>query len=385
MAPPKDHWKVCYFIVLLHGIGFLMPYNLLVTIAGSYYVGDKLSDHNSTGDIVFKSTYALNFYNYFNIFSEVPMVIVMFINLIVRLKGDLLNRISIMILIIAGCILFTMVWIFIDTNSWKSGFFWMTMGSFIIFNGAGGVYQNSMFGVAAILPSSFTNALVFGNSICGTFIAIINIITIAASNNVNVSTTAYFIITLAVILICFFSIPVLKKLPFYKYYEDLAKNADGKDSEKLNAAALLFIPFFCFCNFRPNRRTWNVWFENELWYIIGTLVLAITSGYFSSLIMMYAPKRVDVSKSHIAGMLSALFLMSGIACGGAFTFLITSFIEDWGPLQSGSKVFNGTACISFFCTWNYVETVDIIETKQDAKVGTAIGSRFHLLGKAAEK
>ena len=54
-----------------------------------------------------------------------------------------------------------------------------------------------------------------------------------------------------------------------------------------------FIPFFMYCNFNPDSRTFPVFISNDVVYVIGGIIFAFTSGYFSSLCMMYAPRYVD--------------------------------------------------------------------------------------------
>ena len=51
----------------------------------------------------------------------------------------------------------------------------------------------------------------------------------------------------------------------------------------------LFIPFFMFCNFNPEFRSLPVLILNDYVYIFGGILLAFTSGYYSSLTMMFAP------------------------------------------------------------------------------------------------
>uniref|UniRef100_A0A0N4ZTI5 Nucleoside transporter n=1 Tax=Parastrongyloides trichosuri TaxID=131310 RepID=A0A0N4ZTI5_PARTI len=430
LSPPKDTYNAVFLIMLLHGIGVLLPWNMLTTIAPSYYVNYKLTNYYENGTISYQPSVATNFLSYLGIAAQVPNLLLSLINLFLRIKGDLTKRVLWSIFFLGAGVVFTIVFIFIDTSSWIIGFFWMSMVSFVVINGAGGMYQNSVYGIAAVLPMKFTNAVILGNNICGTFIAIINIITIAGSNNVKIAATAYFVVSLAVVIICFLSIAFLKKLNFYKYYDELAKNSTiNKEGEielapvQLNMATyievfkkgwqqminvflvffvtltiyptilndivptkyhdndwnffiskkyfspitcflifnffasagnliagyipikykrlisipiilrLLFIPFFVFCNFRPDRRTWSVVFNNEWWYIIGNIIMAFSSGYFSSLSMMYAPQTVENSKSHIAGMMAAFFLMGGICAGVGFTFFITYFTESLGSLS----------------------------------------------------
>lgn len=54
----------------------------------------------------------------------------------------------------------------------------------------------------------------------------------------------------------------------------------------------LLIPFFLFCRFEVENkeRTFPILIDNDYIYIVGGIVLAFTSGYYSSLTMMYGPK-----------------------------------------------------------------------------------------------
>jgi len=87
---------------------------------------------------------------------------------------------------------------------------------------------------------------------------------------------------------------------------------------------VLFIPFFLFCNYSTatGGRVITVLFQSEYLFITMLALMSFTHGYFSSLGMMYAPRATsDQSSTRFAGMMSAFFLVLGIACGVAFTFL----------------------------------------------------------------
>ncbi|KAG0711807.1 Equilibrative nucleoside transporter 1 [Chionoecetes opilio] len=76
---------------------------------------------------------------------------------------------------------------------------------------ANGIYQNTVYGMAARLPSSYTGAVVLGSNISGTFTAIINIMAIAMAPNTRTSAIYYFITALFVLLACFdtyFALPL---------------------------------------------------------------------------------------------------------------------------------------------------------------------------------
>lgn len=95
-------------------------------------------------------------------------------------SGSLTKRIVVCICIIIIIFIITAIFAMIDTSNWDgSAFFAITMVSIAILNSATGVYQNCVFGVAAAFPFSYTNAVIMGNNLSGTWTAIILIITIA--------------------------------------------------------------------------------------------------------------------------------------------------------------------------------------------------------------
>ncbi|CAI2352408.1 unnamed protein product [Caenorhabditis sp. 36 PRJEB53466] len=94
-------------------------------------------------------------------------------------------------------------------------------------------------------------------------------------------------------------------------------------------ARLLFIPFFMFGNYLPDSRRLPVWYSNEWIFFFGNTIMAFTSGYFSSLGMMYSPRVCPPEYSKLAGQVSALFLVFGIAAGVAFTPVITAMVNSF--------------------------------------------------------
>ncbi|CAD6199702.1 unnamed protein product [Caenorhabditis auriculariae] len=92
----------------------------------------------------------------------------------------------------------------------------------------------------------------------------------------------------------------------------------------------LFIPFFMFCNYRPDgQRKWPVFFESEWWFTFGCSVMALTCGYFSSLALIYTPSGVPSSYQKLSGMLASIFLMLGILCGVASTPIAAWMVKTW--------------------------------------------------------
>lgn len=95
----------------------------------------------------------------------------------------------------------------------------------------------------------------------------------------------------------------------------------------MTVARIIFIPFFLFCNAKPDKRTWTVLFPHDWTYSIGVTLLALTSGYAGSLAIIYAPVSVsDSSNASTAGMMASFSLMIGILAGILFANLLTYII-----------------------------------------------------------
>ncbi|VDM25168.1 unnamed protein product [Toxocara canis] len=405
--PPTDKNHLVYLIMMLHGVGTLMPWNMFITIAPAYFVNYKLLEIDETGT-KHSTAYSRNFFSYLGICSQLPCLLMNLINIFVEAKGGLVRRIAAALIVVGVICVITIVLVLVDTSKMVTTFFFITMLTVIILNGANGIYQNSIFGLVSAFPQEFTNAIVLGNNLCGTFVSLISIFTLIVSDTIQVAALGYFSIALLTVAACFVSFFLLPKLDFYGYYHKRASedekeiNLDGaeKDNEgkmqlyvvyafnplslssltKLflcvqkrnftfqvwmqclnvflvffvtltifpaimaevrvyrengvynffipeflftpittfllfNALAmigstvanfvqwptprflfvpvslrLLLIPLMMFCNYRPQRRSWPVYFTSEYVYIIFGLLMSFTSGYFSSLGMMYAPK-----------------------------------------------------------------------------------------------
>lgn len=84
---------------------------------------------------------------------------------------------------------------------------------------------------------------------------------------------------------------------------------------------VLFIPLFLFCNYQPKKynRSLPVLVTNDWMYWFIGVSMSISSGYLSSLAMMYAPTTVEPQYSGIAGMFAAACLITGIFVGICFS------------------------------------------------------------------
>ncbi|CAH1404268.1 unnamed protein product [Nezara viridula] len=385
--PPSDRYNIVYLIMFLHGMGTLLPWNMFIN-AKSYFVDYKLS-YNYTG---VETEYAANFLPYLGIAAQGPSLIFNWLNVFVRMGGKLSTRIVWSIVVEMLIFVVTAALAMIDSKDWPAIFYYVTMLSVVLLNMANGIYQNTIYGMAAKLPPKYTGAIILGANVSGTFSSLISIASLIIAPNAKTAAIYYFITALFVLSLCFDTYFALPLNRFYKYNELMhqkeiqkkTKDTVSSPNDKANIPHLkvlsknypqlfnIFFIFFvslalfpsvqsdikrsddnffindkfyvevmCFLTFNVSAmlgsyiatffqwplkvdRTLQVYITNDFVYLAIGISMAFTSGYFSSLAMMYNPGCVDSEHSHIAGMYGAASLVTGICFG-----LIASMVFPW--------------------------------------------------------
>lgn len=411
ISPPYDKYKLVFLTFLLHGLGTLMPWNMFIT-AKSYFVDFKL-DESYTGT---KSEYATNFLAYVGFAAQIPNVFFNWINIFVQMGGNLTTRIIWSILLEIILFVITVLLAMVDSSEWPGLFFWVTMLTVVVINMANGIYQNTVFGMAAKLPIKYTGAVVLGSNVSGLFATIIQIASSAIASSHRTAAIYYFITAMFILLLCFDTYFALPLNRFYRYHEML----NAKESEKHKTedehrsipywqifkqssvqmfnvfliffvtlsvfpavhsdikpldenfiippqyftiitcfltfnffamlgslltswvqwpkpkyliwpvvARLVFIPLFLFCNYLPRdiERTLPVLITSDWGYWIIAILMSLSSGYLSSLGMMYAPHTVEPKYAVTAGMFAGAMLITGIFSGILFSMVFPYTVQ----------------------------------------------------------
>ena len=416
LNPPRDRLNIVFYIMVLHGIGALMPWNMFIT-AKHYFVHYKLSKTYTGVD----TNYGTYFLGYLGFAAQIPNLLFNWLNIFIQLGGNLTTRIVWGIFIQVLIFVCTVILAMTDSSGWPGAFFWITMVSVVILNTANGIYQNSVFGMAAKLPTKYTGAVVLGANLSGTFTALISFFSQYMAPNDRTAAIYYFITALFILLACFdtyFALPINR---FYRYSEllhqkevnkrQLENKATGKQDKPpywkifrqcfpqlfntffvffvtltlfpavqsdilradpefviseeyytivmcfltFNTTALigssiasliqwpskkylmipvvlrvLYIPLFLLCNYQPSNitRVLPVYISNDWVYFVIAVTMGITSGYFSSLSMMYCPRMVESQHSATAGMFGAASLITGIFTGILFSMVMPSMVAN---------------------------------------------------------
>lgn len=455
---PSDVYKFVFIIFLIHGVGTLMPWNMFCT-ADAYFRDYKLLPTNETSPEVKSQLENIrtNFFTYLGIASQIPNLLFSGLNLLVDIgSGNLKIRVNIALTVELSIFILTIILASINSTAWPVAFFYVTMASVVLLNMVSGIYQNCIFGTAARFPPLYTNAVLIGSNLSGTYASIVSILSIYFAPENRIAAIYYFVTAVVAISICLISYNFLPYIKFFRFFDtrsdeqattnvtnnnshveymvvnngtnnsqtddvpeilretinamvprpsnektfmerlnkkiEVLKKCKGqlfnvyltffvtlalfptvlanvKPSQTLisntyfgpvfcflifNSAALLgnvisyytswpgkdrvwilsvsrllFIPFFLFCNFQPDFnavRSWPVLIPYDIAYIIANLLMALTSGYLSSICMMFVSTGLKQDESLTAGMLGGFFLIFGIFSGVMSTFLLTKIV-----------------------------------------------------------
>ncbi|XP_012531984.1 equilibrative nucleoside transporter 1 [Monomorium pharaonis] len=80
----------------------------------------------------------------------------------------------------------------------------------------------------------------------------------------------------------------------------------------------IFIPVFMFCNAQP-RHHLPVYINSDIYYILITIVFAVTNGYLCNLTFILAPTVVDSEEKEVASAMMGAFLGIGVASGASLS------------------------------------------------------------------
>ncbi|XP_022074112.1 equilibrative nucleoside transporter 1-like isoform X1 [Acanthochromis polyacanthus] len=117
-------------------------------------------------------------------------------------------------------------------------FFSVTMVKIVIINSFGAVLQGSLFGMAGLLPASYTTPIMSGQGLAGTFAAFAMICAIASGSEIQEAAFGYFITACAVIFLSVLSYILLPRLEFFQFYQERNPNQTTSDEEQ-NSMSLM--------------------------------------------------------------------------------------------------------------------------------------------------
>ncbi|XP_070577962.1 equilibrative nucleoside transporter 1-like [Ptychodera flava] len=272
---PVDKWKLVYWIFALHGLGTLLPWNMFIT-AEAYFTEHKF------GNVSDSAEYKDKFLSYLGIAAFVPTLCFVTVTLFIQHRTMTKSRIGYSILLMILLFALTVGLAIIDSSSWPGIFYGVTMGTVVAFNGASAVYQSSLFGFAGRLPVKYTQGVLAGQGLGGTFVSLVSILSITVASSLKAAAIGYFSCALAVLIICYATFVLMNKLPYVKFYlhqshedEDEPDDKKGEGPPKRRVpAAPPFLKIF----WKIKWQLFNIW-----------MVFFVTLAIFPAVLVQVEP------------------------------------------------------------------------------------------------
>ena len=206
MEPVTDRLNMAYIILYLQGVGSLLPWSFFITARG-YFV-KKFENEPDLGT---------SFESAFSVAAMVPNVLSLLVNVFLTKQVNRNSRIITCLVVTILCFIVTAVFVKVDTTNWTRGFFALTIGIVALINMACAIYGGAFFGVAGMIGQKYTQAVMGGQGLGGTFAAVASILSILGNSEPEESGFGYFLTAVAVTCVCFVSFVVFFRLEFVNY------------------------------------------------------------------------------------------------------------------------------------------------------------------------
>uniref|UniRef100_A0A8C7GVT3 Solute carrier family 29 member 1a n=1 Tax=Oncorhynchus kisutch TaxID=8019 RepID=A0A8C7GVT3_ONCKI len=238
---PQDKYNAVWIIFFILGLGTLLPWNFfmtatMVTVLHSsqllnYNNHEKSDLHGTqTGCLEADTRNVLEskFNNVMTLCAMVPLLIFTCLNSFIHQRIPQNCRIAGSLSVILLVFLLTAVLVKVDMSPLP--FFCLTMIKIICINSFGAVLQGSLFGLAGMLPASYTAPIMSGQGLAGTFAAFSMICALASGSALQDSAFGYFITACVVVFLAILSYFALPRMDFFQYYlESNGSRPAGRD------------------------------------------------------------------------------------------------------------------------------------------------------------
>uniref|UniRef100_A0A672JLZ1 Equilibrative nucleoside transporter 1-like n=1 Tax=Salarias fasciatus TaxID=181472 RepID=A0A672JLZ1_SALFA len=227
---PRDKYNAVWIIFFILGLGTLLPWNFFMT-ATVYFtsrLGDEPSSNTTSNHTVdgadTRNVLQSKFNNVMTLCAMVPLLIFTCLNSFIHQRIPQKLRISGSLTVILVVFLLTAVLVKVDMA--PVPFFTFTMIKIVCINSFGAVLQGSLFGLAGILPASYTTPIMSGQGLAGTFAAFSMICALASGSALQDSAFGYFITACVVILLAIFSYFILPRMgiEYFQYSTNVVLN-----------------------------------------------------------------------------------------------------------------------------------------------------------------
>uniref|UniRef100_A0A674PIA8 Solute carrier family 29 member 1 (Augustine blood group) n=1 Tax=Takifugu rubripes TaxID=31033 RepID=A0A674PIA8_TAKRU len=241
------------------GLGTLLPWNFFMTAIMESSLGDTLANQTQAAGED-RSILEAKFNNLMTFFAMLP--------LLCTCLNSILHSLIVFkcwAALLSSCLFFIITAIIVKVPLEPLTFFCLTMVKIVIINSFGAVLQGSLFGMAGLLPASYTTLIMSGQGLAGSFAAFAMICAIASGSDLHDSAFGSFITACTVIFMCILSYVVLPKLEYFQEVKKIDNcSTDQTKRQKISVVKIFkkvclecifqmnIFPIFCQLKFTKN-------------------------------------------------------------------------------------------------------------------------------------
>lgn len=246
---PQDRYKAVWLIFFMLGLGTLLPWNFFMT--ATMYFTNRLDMSQNVSSVTAevsrntteasvtpaapspgRNSLSTIFNNVMTLCAMLPLLLFTCLNSflhqripqVVRILGSL----------VAIFLVFLVTAILVKVQMDALPFFVITMIKIMLINSFGAILQGSLFGLAGLLPASYTAPIMSGQGLAGFFASVAMICAIASGSELSTSAFGYFITACAVIVLTIVCYLCLPQLEFYRFYKQMKLEGPGEQETKLD-------------------------------------------------------------------------------------------------------------------------------------------------------
>ncbi|KAM7394880.1 hypothetical protein PAMP_021654 [Pampus punctatissimus] len=237
-STPRDKYGGVWLIFFMLGLGTLLPWNFFMTatmyftsrLKDSSLVSSSTNETKAAGEQ--RSILEAKFNNVMTLCAMLPLLICTCLNSF--LHSLIPQRLRVMGSLLVIMVVFMITAILVKVPLQPLPFFSVTMVKIVIINSFGAVLQGSLFGMAGLLPASYTTPIMSGQGLAGTFAAFAMICAITSGSELQDAAFGYFITACGVIFLSILSYIMLPKLEFFQYYQKRNSKQRSDEEKSLN-------------------------------------------------------------------------------------------------------------------------------------------------------
>ncbi|XP_078100990.1 equilibrative nucleoside transporter 1-like [Sander vitreus] len=237
VSSPRDKYFGVWLIFFMLGLGTLLPWNFFMT--ATMYFTSRLKDsslvdysaNQTEAEGEHRSILEAKFNNVMTLCAMLPLLLCTCLNSF--LHSLIPQRLRVMGSLLIIMFVFMATAVLVKVALEPLPFFCVTMVKIVIINSFGAILQGSLFGMAGLLPASYTTPIMSGQGLAGTFAAFAMICAIASGSELHDAAFGYFITACVVILLSVLSYILLPKLEFFQFYQQRNQRAEEENSVNL--------------------------------------------------------------------------------------------------------------------------------------------------------